>query len=151
MMDIHQDEIRSQYEEVRRQRAKLPPWDELDDDLVFAVLRAYEAGARRAAKQPEQGSKDQQAAPARRLRSTTEALAERMFDAVVRELRGEVPPNGVVDLFKGIPQHTARLAIARQASRLLTRAVWDDLDELGDSGWKKLLDEFRDEMDWPSE
>jgi hypothetical protein len=57
----------------------------------------------------------------------------------------------VVDLFKGIHQHTARLAIARLASWLLTRAVWDDLNELDDSGWKKLLDEFRDEMDWPSE
>jgi hypothetical protein len=149
MMDIHQDEIRSQYEEVRRQRAKLPPWDELDDDVVFAVLRAYEAGARRAAKQPEQGSKDQQAAPARRLRSTTEALAERMFAAVERELRGEV--HGEMDVFKGIHQHTARMAIARMASWLLTRAVWDDLNELDDSGWKKLLDEFCDEMDWPSE
>jgi hypothetical protein len=65
-MDIRdQYGMRSQYEEMRHQRTRLPPWDELGSDLVFALLNAYEAGvrdARRAAKQPEQSSLDQQAA-----------------------------------------------------------------------------------------
>jgi hypothetical protein len=63
----HQYDVRSQYEEVRRQRTKLPLWDELGADLAFALLHAYEAGSRdawRAAKQPEQSNKDQQLAVA---------------------------------------------------------------------------------------
>ena len=150
-MDIRdQYKMRSQYEEVRRQRTKLPPWDELGSDLVFALFRAYEAGARdawRAAKQPEQ-SKDQQAAPDALgcpIGSTPqrEALFRRMFGSVVRDL---VPPDGAEDdLFNGIHQHTVRMAIADLAASLLTFAI-EDADELDDSVWAALVDEIRDEM-----
>jgi hypothetical protein len=147
----HQYEIRSQYEEARRQRTKLPPWDELDADVVFALISAYEAGARdacRAAKQPEQSSKDQQAVPdalgcAMGSTPQREALFRRMFHTVIREL---VPEDGVMeDMFKGIHQHAARMAIADLAASLLTHAV-DDADELGNSVWAEFVDEIRDEM-----
>ena len=143
--------IRSQYEEVRRQRTTLAPWDELDDDVVFALLGAYEAGARdawRAAKQPQQNSKDRQAIPDVLdcpMGSTPqrEELFRRMFHAVIRDL---VPPNGVEDdLFNGIHQHTARMAIADLAASLLTNAI-DDTDELENFVWTALVDEIRDEM-----
>jgi hypothetical protein len=144
-MDIQdQYKMRSQYEDVRCDRTKLPPWDELGSDLVFALFDAYEAGARdawRAAKQPEQ-SKDQQAAPDALgcpMGSTPqrEALFRRMFGSVVRDL---VPPDGVEeDLFKGIHQHTARMAIADLAASLLTLAI-EDVDELDDSVWAALVD-----------
>ena len=146
-------DFRDQYEslELRRQRTKLPPWDELGSDLILALLRAYEAGARdawRAAKQPEQSSNDQHAVPDALgcpMRSTPqrEALFRRMFGAVVRDL---VPPDGAEDdLFKGIHQHTARMAIADLAASLLTYAI-EDADELDNSVWAALVDEIRDEM-----
>jgi hypothetical protein len=144
-------DIRDQYEEVRRLRTKLPPWDELGSDLVFALFRAYEAGARdawRAAKQPEHSSKDQQAVPDALGCPTgstpqREALFRRMLDSVLRDL---VPPDGAEDdLFKGIHQHTARMAIADLAASLLTYAI-EDVDELGNSVWAALVDEIRDEM-----
>src|SRR5262245_54918416 len=138
-MDVcGQHEMRSQYEEVRRQRTMLPAWDELGSDLIFALLCAYQAGARdawRAERQPKQGSKDQQTArdalgcpmgttPQR------EALFRRMFVSVLRDL---VPPDGVVeDLFKSIHQHTARMTIADLAASLLTYAI-GDCDKLDNS------------------
>ena len=94
----------------------LPPWDELDDDVVFAFLHSYEAGVRdgwRAATQPEQTSKDEQAAPdalgCPMGTTPQQALLFRtMFHAVIREL---VPPNGVEeDMFNDIHQHTVRMA-----------------------------------------
>ena len=144
-------DFRDQYEELRRQRTKLPPWDELGSDLILALRRAYEAGARdawRAAKQPEQSSKDQQAAPDTLgcpMRSTPqrEALFERMFKAVVCEL---VPLDGLEEeVFKGIHQHAARMAIADLAASLLIYAI-EDADELDNSVWAALVDEIRDEM-----
>jgi hypothetical protein len=151
-MDIRdQSEIRSQYEEVRRQRTKLAPWDELDDDAVFALMSAYEAGARdawRAAKQPEQSSKDQQAAPDALScpvgsAPQREALFRRMFYAIIREL---VPEEGIEDdVFKGMHLHMVRMAIAALAASLLTYAV-DDADELDNTVWTAFVDEIRDEM-----
>jgi hypothetical protein len=143
--------MRSQYEEMRHQRTRLPPWDELGSDLVFALLNAYEAGARdarRAAKQPEQSSLDQQAASDALgcpMGSTPqrEALFRRMFYSVLRD---QVPPDGLEeDVFKGVHQHTARMAIADLAASLLTLAI-EDVDELDDSVWTALVDEMRDEM-----
>jgi len=151
-MDIRdQYEMRSQYEEVRRQRTGLPPWNELGSDFVFALLHAYEAGARdawRAAKQPEQSSRDQQAVPdvlGCPMGSTPqrEALFRRMFDSVLRDL---VPPDGAEEeAFKGIHQHAARMAIADLAASLLTYAI-EDTDKLDNSVWTALVNEMRDEM-----
>jgi hypothetical protein len=150
-MDIRDRyEMRSQYEDLRRERTSLPPWDELGSNLVFALLHAYEAGARdawRAAKQPEQ-SEDQQAAPDALgcpMGSTPqrEALFRRMFGSVIRDL---VPPDGVEEeAFKGIHQHTARMAIADLAASLLTYAI-ADADELDSSVWTALVNEMRNEM-----
>ena len=146
-----QYEIRSQYEEVRCRRIKLAPWDELDDDAGFALISAYEAGARdacRAAKQPEQSSKDQQTVPdalSCPMGSTPqrEALFRRMFHTVIREL---VPEDGVIEeMFKDMHQHMARMAIADLAASLLTYAI-DDVDQLDNSVWTALVDEIRDEM-----
>jgi hypothetical protein len=111
-----QYEIRSLYEEVRRQRTRLAPWDELDDDAIFALIRAYEAGARdacRAVKEPEQSSKNQQAVPdalSCPMGSTPqrEALFRKMFNAVIDVL---VPGDSAIeDMFKDVPQHMARMA-----------------------------------------
>jgi hypothetical protein len=147
-MDIRdQYEMRSQYEEVRRQRTSLPTWDELGSDLVFALLSAYEAGWR-AARQPERNSTDQQGVPDALScpMGTTpqrEALFRRMFDSVLRDL---VPPDGVEEeAFKGIHQHSARMAIADLAASLLTHAI-ADADELNNSAWTALVNEMRDEM-----
>jgi hypothetical protein len=146
----HQNETRSQYEEVRRHRPKVP-WDQLNEDIVFALLGSYEAGVRngwRAARQPEQSSNGRRALPDSLScpMGTTpqrEALFRAMFHAVIREL---VPKNGVEeDMFKGIHQHTVRMAIADLAASLLTYAV-DDSDELCKPVWAKLVDEIRDEM-----
>jgi hypothetical protein len=66
-----------------------------------------------------------------------------MFYSVLRDL---VPPDGLEeDLFKGVHQHTARMAIADLAASLLTLAI-EDVDELDDSVWTALVDEMRDEM-----
>src|SRR5690242_10186275 len=94
MKDLQQYAIRSQYEEVRRDRPKLAPWDKLSDDGVFALLRSYEAGVRdgwREAKQPEQSSNRQQIPPDVLSCPTgttpkREALFRTMFYAVIREL-----------------------------------------------------------------
>jgi len=66
-----------------------------------------------------------------------------MFGCVIRAL---VPPDGVEDdLFKGIHQHTARMAIADLAASLLPFAI-DDTAELDNSVWTALVNEMRDEM-----
>jgi hypothetical protein len=147
----HQYEIRSQYEEVRRHRPKLAPWDKLGDDGVFALLRSYEAGLRdggRAAKQPERSSNGRQAVldPLRCPTGTTpqrSAPFRTMFDAIFCKL----VPDGVVedDVFKGMHQHMVRMAIADLAATLLTYAI-DDTDQLDNSVWTALIDEIRDEM-----
>jgi hypothetical protein len=149
-MDIRdQYKMRSLYEEVRRERIRLPPWDELGPDLVHALFDAYEAGARdawRAAKQSDQRGQDQQAVPDALgcpMGRTTQrqALFRRMHNSV---LRGLVPPDGVEeDAFKGIHQHTARMAIADLAASLLPFAI-EDTDELDSSVWVALVDEMRD-------
>jgi hypothetical protein len=146
-------EVRQRYEEARRERPTLVPFDQLHDDSAFAVIRAYYAGHRDAwgwKEQLEQASKGQQAEQEGGLAAFNrppqrEALFRRMFDAVIREL---VPEDGVVeDVFKGIPQHIARMAIADLAASLLVDATDDqDWDEDANLMWTKLVNEIRDEM-----
>jgi hypothetical protein len=151
MEDHPKTQVHRQYNEVRRDRPKLPVWDELDDDFVFAFLETYDAGVRdgwSAARQPEQSSKVQDGvrdALSCPMGTTPQrdALFRRMFNAVIHEL---VPASGVEDdMFKGIHQHTARMAIADLAVALLPFAI-DDVDHLDNSIWTSLVDEIRDEM-----
>jgi|SRR5688572_20167079 hypothetical protein len=143
-------DIRSHYEEARRQRTELPAWDELGDDIVFALLHAYRAGTLEgwtAAKQPARSGKDLRAVPdalSCPIGSTPqrEALFRKMFDAVICEL---VPPDGVMeDMFKDLHPYTVRMATADLAASLLTHAV-DDCD-IDDLVWAGLVDEIRNEM-----